>query len=148
MEKREAIRYLEDAKEMLKKSKVEDNISTDTKYVKSACGIAYLGVLRAVDEYLLSKALTKKELPKKVEEYEKAIKKHLSVHDGKLLRQFQGLYDELHIGGYYRGILHHIGALRDILKAAEDFVQKVNVGNNRKGPKSNRDGSLRIGVRA
>jgi len=126
MEKREAIRYLENAREILRKSKVEDNIYTDIKYVKSACGIAYLGVLRAIDEYLLSKGLLRKELPKKVEEYEKAIKKYLSVHDGKLLRQFQGLYDELHIGGHYRGILHHVGALGDILKAAEDFIQKVN----------------------
>ncbi len=35
----------------------------------TSCGAAYLGVLEAIKEYLLAKGLTKKELPKKVEEF-------------------------------------------------------------------------------
>lgn len=122
---KEALRYLENAKEILSKSSIEDNIYTDIKYVKSACGVAYLGVLRAIDTYLVSKGLSKKELPKKVEEYEKALKKYLSPYDGKLLKQFDALYNELHIAGYYRGLLFHVNAVKDILKAAKDFIEKV-----------------------
>ncbi|MDO9288487.1 MAG: DUF5618 family protein [Thermodesulfovibrionales bacterium] len=125
MQKREAIRYLENAKEILGKSPIEDNRYTDVKYVKSACGVAYLGVLKATDEYLLKRGLSKKELPKKIEEYEKALQKHLSIHNGKLTKEFSTLYDELHIAGYYRGNLHHVDAVKSILKAAKAFIDKV-----------------------
>lgn len=125
MQKREAIRYLENAKEILKKSPLEDNIYIDDKYVKSACGVAYLGVLKAIDEYLLNKGLTKKELPKKVEEYSKALQKYLSVHNGKLLRQFDALYNELHIAGYYRGNLLHVEMVKAAFKAAKVFIEKL-----------------------
>jgi len=125
MQKREAIRYLENAKEILGKSPIEDNRYADVKYVKSACGVAYLGVLKAIDEYLLKRGLSKKELPKKIEEYEKALQKHLSIHNGKLTKEFSTLYDELHIAGYYRGNLHHVDAVKSILKAAKAFIDKV-----------------------
>lgn len=83
----EATRYLNNAKELLSKSPIEGRIYTDVKYVKSACGVAYLGVLEAINDALLQKGYTKKELPKKVEEYEKALtnsrglgQKHISIH--------------------------------------------------------------------
>jgi hypothetical protein len=125
MQKKEAIRYLENAKEILSKARIEDNRYADDKYVKSACGVAYLGVLKAIDEYLLKMEFTKKELPKKVDEYRKALQKYASVHDGKLLKQFDDIYDELHIGGYYRGILHRIDTVKGALKGAEEFIKKV-----------------------
>ena len=125
MQKKEAIRYLENAKEISGKSPIEDNRYTDVKYVKSACGVAYLGVLKAIDEYLLKRGLSKKELPKKIEEYEKALQKYLSIHNGKLTKEFSTLYDELHIAGYYRGNLHHVDAVKSILKAAKAFIDKV-----------------------
>lgn len=123
--KSEAIRYLENAKELLSKSPIEDNRYADVKYVRSACGVAYIGVLKAIDEYLLKKGLDRKNLPKKVEEYEKALKKYLSIHNGKLTKEFNTLYDELHIAGYYRGNLHHVDAVKSILKAAKTFVDKI-----------------------
>lgn len=123
--KSEAIRYLENAKEILRKSQIEDNRYADIKYVKSACGVAYLGILKAVDDYLLKKGITRKELPKKIEEYEKALQKHLSIHNGKLTKEFSTLYDELHIAGYYRGLLYHVDAVKSIFKAAKTFVDKI-----------------------
>lgn len=124
MEKREALRYLENARELLNKSSIEDSLYTDEKYVKSAFGIAYLGVLKAIDEYLLNKGLTRKELPKKGEEYEKALQ-NLSVYNGKLLNHFKALYNELHIAGYYRGNILHIEAVKAIFKAAKNFIEKL-----------------------
>lgn len=125
MQKKEAIRYLENAKELLKNSPIENGRYADVKYVKSACGVAYLGVLKAIEEYLLDKGLTKKELPKKVEEYRKALKKYASVHNGKLLKQFDDLYDELHIAGYYRGNLHFVDTVKGTFKAAKDFIGRL-----------------------
>jgi len=60
-----------------------------------------------------------------VDEYRKALQKYASVHDGKLLKQFDDIYDELHIGGYYRGILHRIDTVKAALKGAEEFIKKL-----------------------
>lgn len=122
---KEPIRYLVNAKELLSKSPIEGNIYTDDKYVKSACGVAYLGVLKAIEEHLLKKGLTRKELPRKVEEFRKALQKYISIHNGKLLKEFDALYDELHIAGYYRGMLHSTGAVKDIFKTARQFIEKL-----------------------
>ena len=122
---KEPIRYLENAKELLHKSSIEDGYYTDKKYVKSACEVAYLAILEAINEYLIARGLTKKELPKKVEEYEKALKKYASAYNGKLARQFDILYEELHIAGYYRGNLYHVDAVKAVLKGARQFIDKL-----------------------
>lgn len=122
---KEAIRYMQNAKELLSKSPIENNRYADDKYVKSACGVAYLGVLKAIDGYLLNKGLSKKELPKKVEEYRKALQKYVAIHNGKLLREFDDIYDELHIAGYYRGVLHHVDIVKGALKGAKAFIERV-----------------------
>jgi len=125
MEIKEAIRYFENAKELLNKSPIENNRYVDNKYVKSACGVAYLGVLKAIDEYLIKKGLTKKELPKKVEEYRKALQKYAAIHNGKLINQFEDIYDELHIAGYYRGMLHSVETVKGALKTAKAFTERL-----------------------
>ncbi len=73
----------------------------------------------------MSKGLSAKELPKKVEECEKALKKYASMHDGKLLKQFDRVYNELHIAGYYRGLLKGVDTVNDAIKAAKDFINKI-----------------------
>ncbi|MBI5748104.1 MAG: DUF5618 family protein [Nitrospinae bacterium] len=130
---KEAIRYLDNAKDILSKSKIEDNKYVDLKYVKSACGVAYLGILKAVDEYLLKKGFMEKNLPKlvvskanpSVDAYREMLKKHLTVHNGKLLREFEDIYAELHIAGYYRGLLRHTDTVKAVLNAAKKFVEKI-----------------------
>ena len=122
---REALRYLNNAKEILKSIPVEDNTYTDLKPVREAMGMAYLAVLEAINEYLLKKGLTKKELPRSVEAYRKALQKYIAVHNGKLLREFEKLYDLLHIAGYYRGLLYDTEVVKDALKAARAFIEKI-----------------------
>lgn len=63
---KEPVRYLENAKELVHKSPIEGNRYANEKYVKSACGVAYLGVLKAIEEHLLKKGLTKKNYQKKL----------------------------------------------------------------------------------
>jgi uncharacterized protein (UPF0332 family) len=122
---REALRYLQNAKEILKSAPIEDNTYTDVKPVKEAMGVAYLAVLEAINECLLKKGLTKKELPKSVDAYRKALRKYIAVHDGKLMREFEKLYDMLHIAGYYRGLLYDTDVVKDALKAARIFIEKI-----------------------
>ena len=122
---REALRYLNNAKEILKSVPVEDNTYTDVKPVREAFLTAYLAISEAINEYLMRKGLTKKDLPKSVDAYRKALQKYLTVRDGKLLRDFDKLYDALHIAGYYRGLIYDTRAVRDYLEAAKEFIDKV-----------------------
>jgi len=52
---REALRYLNNAKEILQSVPVEDNTYTDVKPVREALGTAYLAILEAINEYLITK---------------------------------------------------------------------------------------------
>ncbi len=123
---KEALRYLNNAKEIIKSAPVEDNIYTDIKPVREALGTAYLAVLEAINEYLVTKVgLTKKELPKSVDAYRNALQKYVAIHDGKITREFERLYDTLHIAGYYRGLLGHVDIVKDAIKAARTFIEKV-----------------------
>lgn len=123
---KEPKRYIANAKELLGKSAIEGKLYADSKYVRSACGVAYLGVLEVINEQLQTKyGVARKDLPKKVEEYRKALQKHVSVHNGKLLKEFDALYDELHIAGYYRGLLHGTDVIKDVLKRTVDFIGKL-----------------------
>jgi uncharacterized protein (UPF0332 family) len=122
---KEALRYLQNAKEILRKAPIEDGRYADIKYVQEACGAAYLAVLKAIDDYLLNKGLSRKDLPRSVDAYRKVLQKYLNIHDGKLLREFEGIYDELHIAGYYRGMLHSVEVVKAALKTAKIFIEKI-----------------------
>ena len=122
---REALRYLNNAKKILKKASIENGIYTDIKPVREAFGTAYLAVLEAIDAVLIKKGVSQKELPKSVDAYRKALQKHLAVHNGKLLKEFESLYNLLHIAGYYRKLLDRVDIVRDALKAAKAFIEKI-----------------------
>jgi len=123
---KEALRYLNNAKEILKSAPIEDNIYIDIKPVREALGTAYLAVLEAINEYLVTKVgLTKRELPKSVDAYRNALQKYVAIHDGRITREFERLYDTLHIAGYYRGLLGHVDIVKDAIRAARAFVEKI-----------------------
>lgn len=123
---REAMKYLNNAKEILKSAPVEENVYTNIKPVREAFGTAYLAVLEAINEFLIiKKGFTKKELPKSVEAYRKALQEYLAVHNGKLMREFEMLYDTLHIAGYYRGLIYNTEIVKEALKAAKTFIEKI-----------------------
>ncbi|HHT9124894.1 MAG TPA: DUF5618 family protein [Candidatus Brocadiia bacterium] len=122
---KEALKYLQNAKEVLSKSPIENDTYTKIKPVREAFGTAYLAVLEAINEVLIERGLTKKELPKSVEEYRQVLRKYFAVHNGKLLREFEKLYDVLHIAGYYRGLLYDVNIVKDAFKAARAFIEKI-----------------------
>lgn len=122
---KEALRYLENAREILKAVPVEDNTYTDVKPVQEACGTAYLAVLKAIDQYLIKKGVEEKELPQSVDGYRDMMRKYLMIHNGKLMKEFEKLYKLLHIAGYYRGLLEDVTVVKDSLKAARIFIEKI-----------------------
>jgi len=95
------------------------------KYVKTALGCAYPGVLQVIDDYLLARGVSEERLPKKIEKYVKALKKYGVIHNGRLLRQFMGLYPQLHIAGYYRGDLQSVKIVKTALSEAKEFINKI-----------------------
>ena len=119
------MRYLNNAKEILKSAPTENGTYSDIKLIQEACGTAYLAILVAIDEYMIKKGMSKKELPRSVDAYRKALQRHLAIHDGKLMREFEALYEALHIAGYYRGNIYLVDMLKDALKAAKTFIDKI-----------------------
>jgi hypothetical protein len=96
----EAMRYIENAEEDLKLSGIEDKFYKDVKYVQSACGIAYVGMIKALDYLFDIKNIPKKRGRKAIEYY----KENLSKTDKKLLNHLNNAYTVLHLDGYYGGI--------------------------------------------
>ena len=121
---KEALRYLQNAKELLSSVPIENNNYTDVKPVREAFGTAYLAILEAINEALAKRGIQKKALPKSVDAYRIALQKHFAVHNGKLAREFEFLYDTLHIAGYYRGLIHDANIVKAALKAAKGFIDK------------------------
>ena len=98
----EAMRYMDNAKEYLKNARKEGNFYRDPKYVRTACGTAYSGMLIALDCFLILKGMhkpTRKER-KSIEYYQKNIGKL----DRKMLDYVNSAYQILHLSGYYDGI--------------------------------------------
>ena len=122
---KEALRYLNNAKEILKSVPVEDNTYTDVKPVQEACGTAYLAVLKAIDQYLIKKGVEEKDLPQSVDGYRDMMRKYLMIHNDKLMKEFEKLYKLLHIAGDYRGLLEDATVVKDSLKAAKIFIEKI-----------------------
>ena len=92
----EAMRYLENAKEILKtKARKDEGLYLDKKYVKMAGHTAYSGVLYSLDELLRGK---KKER-KSVEWYQE----ELSNIDRKITSRFAIAYQILHLDMGYDG---------------------------------------------
>jgi hypothetical protein len=96
----EAIRYMDNARETLQKARKEEYVYQDRKYVRTACGTAYNGVLIALDAYLSVKGISTTVKRKSIEHY----RKHIAVLDKKLLVALNTVYNVLHLDGYYDGI--------------------------------------------
>ena len=114
----EAMRYMDNAREYLKNAKKQDCYYHDTKYVKTACGTAYSGVLVALNGFLTLKGVErpKKKLRKSIEYYQE----HLSKLDKKLLSTLNSAYQILHLYGYYDGTNNV-----SVVKAGFDEAYKI-----------------------
>jgi len=122
---REAVRYLSNAREILSRIPVARDTYLDRKPVREAMGTAYLAVLEAIREELGQRGVAKKDLPRSVEAYRVALRRHWGARNGKLLQEFEKLYDALHIAGYYQGLIYDTKMAREALKAAHRFIERI-----------------------
>ena len=119
----EAIRYMDNAGEYLKNAQKEGSVYRDPKYVRTACGIAYSGVLIALDGYCILKGIhtsnSKKER-KSIEYYQKNIAKQ----DKKMLDNLNLAYKILHLSGYYDGI-ESVNVVKEGFQHANAIIDKL-----------------------
>ena len=118
----EAIRYMDNAHENLAKAKKEGKFYHDPKYVRTACGTAYNGVLIALDCFLMLKGIEKpnKKQRKSIEFYQSNITKW----DRKLLDYLNGTYQILHLSGYYDGI-QSVAVIKEGFDLAYTIIKKI-----------------------
>ena len=116
----EAIRYMQNAEETLKKAGKEDRFFKNPKYVKTACGIAYNGILIALDGYFKIKDTPTKKGRKSIEYYQIII----SSIDKKLLNYLNNAYDILHLSGYYDGVTN-IKVVKEGFEMAYTIINKI-----------------------
>ncbi len=134
-----AKRYLENAKEDLKKAKVDKKVGIyiDIKYISKASGTAYLSALEALKALFINyKILDEKEMKEKlnkVEMYDYYLKKVSQIGKDRdvLLKLLDEVYKILHLGGYYRelqdkkAIDSGFEKAQKIIKIVESYVKNV-----------------------
>jgi len=121
----EAMRYMDNAKEYLKKAKKEGNYYIDKKYVKTACGTAYCGLLEGLDGYLRLKDIKPKGKQRKSIEF---YQENLAKIDIKMLSTLISAYQILHLSGYYDGILN-VNVLKEGFDEAYKIIKKIKPSN-------------------
>ena len=117
---REAIRYMDNAKGYLKQAQKDGNIYRDPKYVKTACGTAYSGVLVALDGFLKSKGIKESKVRKTCEYYQY----NLAKLDKKMLDHYICSYQILHLSGYYDGA-QKVDVIKSGFEDANAIIEKI-----------------------
>ena len=122
----EAIRYMENAKENLMKARKEGKFYHDAKYVKSACGIAYCGLLVALDGFLILRGISKPagKARKSIEYYQS----NIAGIDRKMLDYLNSAYNILHLSGYYDGITN-VNVIQEGFGNAFTLIDKIKPTN-------------------
>ncbi|GHU95728.1 hypothetical protein FACS1894156_5800 [Bacteroidia bacterium] len=121
----EAMRYMNNAVETLQKARKEDNHYADQKYVRTACGTAYNGVLLALDTYLMLKGV---EMPKRSRRSINFYTSNIAQLDRKLLSLVNDVYDILHLSGYYDGI-QNARVIKEGFDAAYEIIDRIKPNN-------------------
>ena len=119
----EAIRYMDNAKESLQKAGKEGKLYQDEKYVKTACGTVYNGVLKALDGYFYVRGIEKKKGRKSIEYY----RENTAKLDKRMLSYLNSAYEVLHLSGYYDGILS-VPVITSGFDVAYDIIAKIKPG--------------------
>jgi hypothetical protein len=97
---KKAMRYIANAKDTLKLAGHKGRYYSDSKYVQTACGTAYSGVLVALDYFFELKKVPLPEMRKSIKYYRQGLKNYQKIKDA-----LDSAYDVLHLSGYYDGIL-------------------------------------------
>jgi hypothetical protein len=121
----EAIRYMDNAKEYLKNAQKDGEYYHDIKYVKTACGTAYSGILVALDGFLRLKDIKPKGKERKSIEYYQS---NITKIDKKMLDYLNSAYKVLHLWGYYDGI-DKVSIVKEGFNEAYKIIDKIKPSN-------------------
>jgi hypothetical protein len=69
--------------------------------------------------------VARKDLPRSVDAYRLALQRQLGVRNGRLARDFESLYDLLHLSGYYRATIYRRKVVKAAIDDAERFVERL-----------------------
>ncbi|MFA6572148.1 MAG: DUF5618 family protein [Bacteroidota bacterium] len=114
------MRYIDNARANLKLAGIEDKFYIDKKYVQTACGVAYVGMLKALDLLFDLKKVPKKRGRKSIDYY----RTNLTKIDKKLLNHLNSGYNLLHLDGYYEGV-SYINAIEAGLENAIAIINAL-----------------------
>ena len=118
----EAMRYMDNAKEYLKQARKEGTLYRDKKYVRTACGTAYSGVLVALEGFLVAKGIHTPD--KKVRKSAEYYQNNLAKLDKKMLDHFISAYKILHLYGYYDGA-ENVNVIKEGFVEANAIINKI-----------------------
>jgi hypothetical protein len=118
----EAMRYMDNATAFLEKAGKDGPLYIDKKYVQTACGTAYNGVLIALNAWFVLK-----EMPKLSKKQRKSIDyyyERTAATNKKMLSFLRVAYSVLHLEGYYDGITS-VKAIEAGFDAAYYIIEKI-----------------------
>jgi hypothetical protein len=133
---------MENAEEALKKAdKQYDKRYKDKKYVRTACGVAYSGVLVALDAWLAIKGVPAptRTQRKSIDFYTNAVARL----DKKMLGLVLVAYETLHLNGYYDGTLV-VATVKGGFDAAYEIIGKIEPQNPVPAPETRENRSRRV----
>ena len=116
----EALRYMQNAEDTLSKAGKDGKYYIDDKYVKTACGTAYNGVLKALDGILILKGVKKAKNRKSIEYYRDSV----SLIDKKFMNEVNTVYGVLHLEGYYDGV-KNVKVIMGGFEVAYDIIERI-----------------------
>jgi uncharacterized protein (UPF0332 family) len=122
----EATRYMDNAKKTLSKARKDERHYIDRKYVRTACGTAYNGILIALDAWLINKGV-----PKPSKKQRKSIDFYtfnVALLDKKLLSDLNSAYNVLHLNGYYDGETN-IKIITEGFDLANRIIERIKPAN-------------------
>jgi hypothetical protein len=121
----EARRYIQNGKDTLVLAGIEDNgfYHKDPKYVSKAAGIAYVGILKAIDGLYVHLTKQNPDDLKHVEAY-RAVLKSIPKIGKRLFRDFNTLYMYLHVGMYYRE-QKDVAVSESAFELSDEFVDAI-----------------------
>jgi len=122
----ESMRYMDNAEETLQKAGRDGPHYVDRKYIQTACGIAYNGLLIALDAWLKFKGFP--DLSKKQRKSIGYYKDAVATLDKKMLSYLDVAYDILHLSGYYDGV-KGVKTVKEGFDTAYYIIEKIKPEN-------------------
>ena len=116
-----ATRFMDNAKKELALAKKHGYFYEDTKHVSGACGVAYKGVLVAIDAIFILRGIEREKGKRPTIKFYKS---NLAKIDKKMSNSLNTVYKILHIEGYYEEF-DNVKVISVGFEEAENILKKL-----------------------